>query len=106
MKNGFKVLQFRSRYNYLATFGGWVRHVRGDHYEMVNFTAIVRKSGYAWDGLMRLAAEGPSKDYTLTNVSAPGVVREFLDSEACNVHACIESAWETKCPRPKDWSEE
>ena len=106
MNDGLKVLQFRGRYNYAATFVGWVRRVGGERYEMSAFRVIVRTGGFAIDGLMRLAAEGLIPGYRASAAAPLGVVREFVEGEALNVHTAIEASWAKECPRPSGWGEE
>lgn len=106
MKNGLKILQFRGRYNYLTTVVGWCRRVGSERYELAAFRVISRTGGFSWDGLTRLAAEGLIPGYQATKAAPVGVVREFLDGDALNVHTAIEASWATECPRPSGWSEE
>lgn len=105
MRDGLKVLQFPGRYNYQATFVGWVRRVGPEHYELSGFRPVFLTGEWAWDGLMRLAAEGPSSRYGLKPAAPPSVVREFIEGEARNVHTCDEAAWAKECPKPKGWGE-
>ena len=104
MKDGLKILQFSGRYNYLATFVGWVRRVGGDRYELHGFRPVWLTGNYSWDGLMRLAGEGPSNRYALAP-AVPGVVREFIEGEARNVHTANEVAWAKECPKPEGWGQ-
>jgi hypothetical protein len=103
MRDGLKILQFSGRYNYLATFVGWVRRVGPEHYELSGFRPVWLTGTWAWDGLVRLAAEGPGTRYGMRPAAPPSVVREFIEGEARNVHSCDEAAWAKECPKPEGW---
>jgi len=104
MREGLKLVQLPGGYyGRSVTRVGWLKRVSGDEFVLLNSISIWRKSGdFAQDGLERLAAEGPSKDYAVTKPAKSAeeihrlVFRRALVAD--------ESKWAEACPQPKNWA--
>jgi len=92
-------------YGYAVTLAGWVRRVGGDEYEMLpGHVTVLRTGNRDPNGLDRLAAEGPGKNY---QCSEPSKGTELLHRLLVRrPKPANEKAWEKILPRPKGWQEE
>jgi hypothetical protein len=103
---GLYLVIIAATYYRAVTIVGWLRRVHGDEYELAPGARVVtRIRGEAdWNGLAKLAEEGPGKRYKLHDpMKTPELLHRFMMKRP---KPCIESAWVEHIPKPSDWKEE
>lgn len=94
------------RYGRLLTRVGWFKHLDGDNWVVVDSRIVVRKrqDRFRWDGLDRLADNGPEKEgyklYDPMIEPQPLHVLWLIGPRVCRLKG---TDWLEACPKPNGW---